>query len=44
VHNQARLVAINITISLVLDFLNPTTANNIHGRFKRNQGPNAIDM
>ena len=44
VRNQARLVAINITIGPVLDFLNPTTSNNIHGRFKRNQGPSAIDM
>jgi hypothetical protein len=42
--NQGRLVAINSTIGPLLDFVNPTTANNIHGRFKRNQKPSVIGM
>jgi hypothetical protein len=32
--NQACLVAINSTMGLSLDFVNPTATNNIHGRFK----------
>jgi hypothetical protein len=42
--NQGRLVTINNTIGPTLDFVNPTTTNNIHGRFKRNQGPSVIIM
>jgi hypothetical protein len=42
--NQARLVAINSTIGLSLDFVNSTATNNIHGRFKQNQRPSTIGM
>jgi len=34
--NLARFVAINNTIGLTLDFVNPTTTNNIHGMIKCN--------
>jgi hypothetical protein len=42
--NQARLVAINSTISPSLDFVNPTATKNIHERFKQNQRPSIIGM